>query len=145
MVQWGLPTEAPMELTSDPTLLDYLLRLPLKVVGLLAVGAIILRSIQWCFEYFAARAAQNPEEALRNDLMKAHQEVRKEVQELRSELSEAYDKMRKLSVELNKMRENLAAFRYELHLLKTEFPQAEHVISLALKKLENIDVNDLSE
>ena len=118
--------------------IEWFAGLPLNAAIGIAVGYAIVMGFKWVLDYFTARAATNPEEALRADLMEAHKEVRREVQELRRELSEAYDKMRYMNTELNRIRENLSAIKVELHLLKVDYPGSEEVLHAVIKKLEAV-------
>jgi predicted nuclease with TOPRIM domain len=130
-----------MEVSDSPTIMDWLLGLPISAALGIAIGYALIMGIKWFLDYLNTKAQENPEEALRNDLMAAHREVRREVQELRRELSEAYDKMRNMTVELHRIREGLAAIKVELHHLKTEYPASEEVLGAVIERLDSVGID----
>ena len=133
-------------MTLDSSFLDWFMGLPMSAAMGVAAGYGLIMLFKWLLDVIAAKAKENPEGILRNDLMEAHREVRKEVQELRKELNEAYEKMRALSVELHRIRENLAGLKVDLHHFKTEYPDSEGMLGTIIERLDSVhyDRNDLS-
>lgn len=122
------------------SVIEWVGALPLQAAVGIGFTYFLIMAIRHYFRYLATKVSQNPEEALRADLMEAHREVRKEVQELRRELADTYDKMRNMTVELHRIREGLAAVKVELHLLKTEYPEGEAMFKKIIEKIDAVEV-----
>jgi septal ring factor EnvC (AmiA/AmiB activator) len=122
----------------DAELLTWFLGLPINAAVGIAVGYIFVMGIKWALDYLLAKAADNPEEAFRDDLMQAHRELRAEVQELRKELSEAYERLRSMTIELHAIREGVVAMKLELYDLKVEHPHSQEVLHAIIERLESV-------
>ena len=122
----------------DENLLSWFLGLPINAAVGIAFGYLIVMGIKWVLDYLLAKASDNPEEALRDDLMQAHRELRSEVQELRKELSEAYERLRSMTIELHAIREGIVAMKVELYDLKVEHPHSQEVLHAIIERLESV-------
>jgi predicted nuclease with TOPRIM domain len=122
----------------EPKLLTWFLGLPVTTAIGIAIGYVVVMGIKWVLDYFLAKAAENPEEAFRDDLMQAHRELRAEVQELRKELSEAYERLRSMTIELHAIREGVMAMKIELYDLKVEHPHSGEVLHAIIERLESV-------
>jgi predicted nuclease with TOPRIM domain len=127
----------------EDNLLSWFLGLPINAAIGIAVGYLIVMGIKWVLDYLLAKASDNPEEAFRDDLMRAHRELRGEVQELRKELSEAYERLRSMTIELHAIREGIVAMKVELYDLKVEHPHSQEVLHAIIERLESVGNGDL--
>ena len=128
----------------EDNILSWFLGLPANAAIGVAIGYVVVMGLKWALDYVLAKAGANPEEALRDDLMRAHRELRSEVQELRKELSEAYERLRSMTIELHAIREGVVAMKIDLYELKVEHPHSQEVLHSIIERLEAVGSGESS-